>query len=355
MRKNKTNDILGNKVFKIIIILISFFALFVSIITLYKSLTKIRTVDEIEYMYNTNNNIDYKVHLYENSFFEDEYLGMNKQYTSKLIEKITIDFTNMLSVSKMSNFEYDYIVKATINGQYQTSSDDLNSEIWTKEYILVDTSDHVSNVVTNELKVPVTIDFPIYQNYVSEFQKQLRLDIDATLNVELFINYRMYLLGDRVTINEVVSLNIPLSEPTFKITTNIPSEINETIFIEVESEYNIIKIVSGILLLVSSLLGFFVVFVISFKVKSKSKYSITLNKILKDYGDIIAETINLPNLEEQEVLDIKEFEDLIDIEEELKIPIIYYEVQKNKEGWFILNHGKLTYRFILKLSKKGKK
>ena len=354
--KKETNKILYNKISKIIVFIVSFFAFLISVITLYQSFNNNRTVDEIEYMYNSSNNIDYKVYLYENSFFEEEYLGMNKQYTSKLIKNISVEFINSLSVSQLSNVEYDYTVKATINGQYQNNSNDLNTNLWTKEYILLEESDYnVSNVVSNEIKIPVVIDFPTYQSYVSEFQKQLRLDIEASLKVELFINYRFYVLGDRVNINEVVSLNIPLSDPTFKIDTNIPEPLDQIVFVEVETKYNIVKIVSSVILLIGSLLGFGVIIIMALRNKKKSKYVIKLNKILKDYGDIIAETINLPNLDEQEILDIREFDDLIDIEEELKIPIIYYEQRKNKEGWFILTHGKQTYRYVLKDTKNKKK
>ena len=46
--------------------------------------------------------------------------------------------------------------------------------------------------------------------------------------------------------------------------------------------------------------------------------------------------------------DIKNFEDLINIEEELRIPILFYELEKDDEAWFIITTETQAYRYILK-------
>lgn len=135
---------------------------------------------------------------------------------------------------------------------------------------------------------------------------------------------------------------------TFSITTNYAETNDEVVFYELESEYNNIEFIGGLILFISSLLGGIAFVMMLIRDTKKTTYIIKLNRILKDYGDIIAETSNLPNLENQDILEIKEFVDLVNIEEKLKIPIIYYEQRKNKESWFLLTHNNHTYRFILK-------
>ena len=54
------------------------------------------------------------------------------------------------------------------------------------------------------------------------------------------------------------------------------------------------------------------------------------------------------DVDEEKVIEVKKIEDMIDIEEELRMPILYYEKRPKKEAWFVIKHGKDTYRFVLK-------
>lgn len=356
INKKKQEKLIVSQWFKVLIIFISILTFLISIHTIYSGFNINRNINDIKYIYDIENTVDYKVYMYENSFFEEEYLGMNKQYTAKLVDKILIDFTNSLSISKISNIEYDYLVKATINGKYQADVNSLDTSLWTKEYILTNSVKNISNQ-SNKVDIifPIEIDYNMYKNLVTEFQKQMRLDIDATLDVDLIINYKFYIEGDLVNRNESIKVKIPLSEPTFKIQTDYSEKTNEVNFYELESKYNLVKIFGGFILLGGSVFGGIAIILMLIQETKKTEYVIKLNKILKDYGDIIAETSNLPELNEQNILEIKDFVDLVDIEEELKIPIIYYEKRKNKEGWFLLIHNMHTYRFILKENNSKKK
>ena len=80
----------------------------------------------------------------------------------------------------------------------------------------------------------------------------------------------------------------------------------------------------------------------------KSEYVMTLNKILKEYSDIIAKAENIPNLTQYDVIHIKDFADLVDIEEELHSPIIYNEIREDLECWFMIFNDKTAYKFILR-------
>ena len=42
--------------------------------------------------YNEKGNIDYKVYLKENNYYEDKFLGKNMQYIASLINTINVDF-----------------------------------------------------------------------------------------------------------------------------------------------------------------------------------------------------------------------------------------------------------------------
>ena len=356
-KKNKVETkVYVLKVAKIIVLLVLLLVFINSIKIIYHGFNVERDVNEIKYIYNIENSVDYSVQMFPNSFFEEEYLGMNKQYTSKLVDNVVINYKSLLSVSKISNIAYDYTLKLTLYGNYNENNNYTDSSLWTKEYVLMDKVYNVNNSTSkNELVVPITVNFDYFKNIANQFEKELRLDIDAFLDVELLINYRFYVNGDKVTKSQTMNVKIPLSEATFTIDVFAPSIQNEIVFIERNSKFDKVKIGSGIISLLGAILGA-VAIVLSIKLENqKSEYALRLTKILKDYGEVIAETTNLPNFNNQNILEIKEFTDLIDIEEELKIPIIYYEKRKNTEGWFFITHNQNIYRYILKIVNKRKK
>lgn len=361
----KTNDKMKNKIeknfsfFKVakIIILIVLLLVFInSIKIIYQGFNAERDVNEIKYIYDIDNSVDYKVLMYPNSFFEESYLEMDKQYTSKLVDGVDIKYKSLLSVSKISNIDYDYTLKLIMYGNSNEKNNNSESNLWEKEYILMDKIYNVNNSTSkNELEVPIIVNYDYFKNIADQFEKEMRLDIDAYLDVQLLINYRFYVAGDKVEKSQVMNVKIPLSESIFTIDVESPDEKNEIIFIERNSKFDKMTIISGIITLLGSVLGFIALVLIQKTENKKSEYSLRLNKILKDYGEVIAETTNLPNFNKQNILEIKEFMDLIDIEEELKIPIIYYEKRKNTEGWFFITHNQNTYRYTLKVVNRRKK
>ena len=82
-------------------------------------------------------------------------------------------------------------------------------------------------------------------------------------------------------------------------------------------------------------------------INRKNYYEKILNKILKDYAEIIVEVSNPINLNGLEVFDIKNFDDMIDLEEELKSPILLYETIKGKESVFIVVNDNYAYVYTL--------
>ena len=353
-KKNEEHLILSQWI-EVIIMFLAVFTLIISMKTIKDCFDTNRDLDEIKYLYDIKNNIDYKVYMFENNFFEEEYLGMNKQYMSKLVDTINVDFSNKVKISKKSNIEYNYEIKASINAKAPSTDGIFDSILWTKNYVLKDNvEDAKSGVVENNIYVPLEIDFQEYKQLVTEFQNQMRLDINAYFNVDFILNYVMYIDGERIVKTENLNMQIPLSTQTFSITTNYSVETNEVVYQEIENDNNI-KLISGFILFFSSLSCGVILLLILIKDTKRTEYIIQLNKIIKNYGDVIAAISNLPSIEDREIYEMKSFADLINIEEELKIPIIYYEKKANKEGWFLILHNEKVYRYILKEKRQNKK
>lgn len=353
MKDKKKNPILLNQWFDIVIVILVTITLIVSLCTFYNCLDKNRPVEDIKYTYNINNDLNYKVYIYKNNFYEEEYLDMERSYMSKLVDTINFELSNNLNVSNIYNVEYDYTVTATLNAKSEDSNNFFDNVLWTKNYTLIPTTyGSNSDITNNSINIPIELDFQSYHQLVTEFQNQMRLDLDAHLDVKTVINYQFYVSGDKITRSETFNVKIPLAEQTFEITTQYDENFEDVIYYEESISENKIKIFAATILFVSSLFGGIVLILTLVDDIKKTEYIKKLNKILKSYGDIIAGVSNLPNLDDKEICDVISFDELVNIEEELKIPIIYFEYKRNKEGWFLIMYNELIYRYTLKETKK---
>lgn len=300
------------------------------------------------YSYNIKRNIDYKVYLKENNFFEEEYLGKGKQYTSELIDYIDIDLNYLFNGSAVTNMNYDYDVTATIIGEYENTSSG-KSELWTKKYRLLETQNkRLYDTTLFDINQNLKIDYADYSKVVNSFKKQFKLAIDAYLNVKLNISYKGTIQKNKQEVKgtDKLEINIPLSKATMNIETKYDEESNKNLIPTISQLRNMNKVYTGVVILIITGVMLFASYDKIF-ISEKTYYIKVLNKILKAYGDIIVEVSNTMNFEGLEMLEIKNFDDMIDIEEELKSPILMYETKEGMECYFIVVNDKYAYVYVL--------
>lgn len=302
------------------------------------------------YAYNIRQNVDYKVYLYDNSFIDSEYIEKDELYMADLIKNIDIVFHYNYSGSKIVPVTYEYDIKGTINGSYQ-KEDDIDNKIWKKEYTLLNTQTGQVNDVNNiNITEKLDFDYGYYDDIVSNFRKELKLPISATFEIAMTINIfgQGDLLGKLVDTQTMI-LSIPLNSAVFKIDDSYEPITNNNITFQDETKQsvNIKRIVCGILVGIVGIVLFVTLFDKIFYLKSKNPYECKLNKILKEYGDVIVEIVNPTNIKDLNVVEVKGFGEMIDLEEELRIPIMFYEINEGYLGEFTLIHGNIIYKYIL--------
>lgn len=297
-------------------------------------------------MYNISNDLDYKVYIYDNSFFENEYLNSGKQYTADLIKNIAIDYKGVFINSKISDLTYNYEVIAEIKGYNKNNNE--SGILWDKKYdIEKEENIKVNNITNHVINKTLDLNYEYYNDLAKSFKKELNIDLEAYLNLEIKINME-FKVDDKIH-NETQksTLTIPLLKSTFEIEKNITEKKSETIFLESETKINYVGLMLGIIIVALTLLITIWFFKELAKIKRKTVYAKKLDKILKTYGDIIAESSNLPDYSNLDILEIANFKDLVDIEYETRNPIIYFERKADKEGWFIIIKDNHMYRYML--------
>ena len=78
-------------------------------------------------------------------------------------------------------------------------------------------------------------------------------------------------------------------------------------------------------------------------------YDLTLAKILREYDRVIVNSKKIVNMD-GEVIDVKSFNELLDVRDNIEKPIIFSEIHKGLKSVFIVKTSNETYRYILKLA-----
>ncbi len=300
---------------------------------------------------NITRNLDYKVYLFENNFIDSEYLEKDQMYISDLVKNFSTEFKYNFSSSTKQDFSYTYDIQATIHGEYKNNSADTYNSVWEKSYILLETTTKSLNDATNFLiDENATVDFVNYNNEVSTFRKKLQLPLNAYLTVKMhvvvsYINSS----GEKITEDDSnIEMSIPLNEQAFKVTENFEQKTNKVTSVENPSTINLKYMLLGTLTSITSLLLFFGNIKQIFKLGRKSIYKKELDKILKSYGEIIVEVSTPIEKKDLNIIGVKNFNEMIDIEEELRIPIILYEDKENSIAQFTILQGSILYEYIIK-------
>lgn len=358
MKKKDESKVILKQWIEVFIIIFAIVALICSILCITKSVKKEEVKGKEIYSYNYNSNLGYKVYLKPNKFFTVSYLPMNKQYIASLIDHIDVDVRYDLRSTEDMDYTYTYEIVATAKGLY-SESEGNTTEVWSKSYTISPSETKTITGKNVSISKTVSVDYNKYNDLMNEFRTQFGLSVESRVDVAVKINITGGLKGKENSLQEsgTMTLEIPLLKPTIQLKPDYVNSGGKTITEtpkDTGKGINIPLLLFGIVLLLGSLYVGKVYISRLLVTTKKSEYILRLNKMLKEYGDIIAEADNLPDLSKYDVVTIKQFNDLIDIEEELHSPILYTEIREDLESWFLILFDKTAYRYILKYEDFGK-
>ena len=256
-----------------------------------------------------------------------------------------------MSLNQKIDTKYKYYMTADI-----VVYDSINSNkvVYTKSYNLTEekeiTADNTNYYVIRErLRVP----YNYYNSIVREFREKYNL----TTNSKLIINFHILTDGKSskgeipFSSSEGMNIEIPLDVNTIIVGTD-NSSINDKRIINgnrdlLISNYEYILIFLSLLVLFMMLLVNLILFIKRCR-RKKSLYEIKVDKILKRYDKLIANVKDIIIPDNARVMDIVSFEEILDINYNVKQPILYSEIHKGAKSMFVVINGNDVYRYVLK-------
>lgn len=332
-----------------LILYISFLIVFISLsfLMLKQSFTYKTNKD---FKYSENSNIKYQVYLKDNDYYEKNYLEENMVYIANLIKDIKITYDYYFDIEKPINCDFNYKIIANL----LIANESKDKLYFQKKYVLVE--DKMRSMINEnhiEISETIEIDYDIYNKIANSFKNEYAINSLSSLVIELVVEKNNSSIKEvKSGIINKSSLTIPLSEKAINI--NIDSkEIDNsntimsdtkklTIYNKRYLSFAIVCVTICIILLIE-----FIIFLYKTKNK-KSIYDKYINKLLKEYDRVIAYTKTFPDTSNYQVIKVDRFIELLDIRDNLQLPIMYYIVSPHIKAFFYIIHNNEMYLFVVK-------
>lgn len=296
--------------------------------------------------YREKSNLNYKVYLLDNDFYEQEYLDKDMIYVASLIDKVLADFDYNFESEDKENIDFTYTIVAKLSITNPTGT----KSYFDKSYVLLnDKTINMTNATGQSIKEQISLDYPYYNRLANSFKSQYGVDVDSKITLYMLINKKntekSNLILDSSSVMNVV---IPLSERSVDISLDY-KDIDET--------SNIIKkqkmtakdylpfVLSGLFIVLSIIMMIKAMRNINSLRSKISAYDKFVNKLLKEYDRLIAESSSLLSFEGKEVININKFTELLDIHDNLQLPIMFFEKREHELSYFYITHSDVIYLF----------
>lgn len=300
------------------------------------------------YEYTVSQNAKTTVRYKDNEFFGTAPAASNDAFVAALTDTIVADFTYDYTATRSTDLTTTYDIKAQIKANYAVkgNAEDLSS-VWTRDYQLV--KPVTSRTQGNKISLSRTVDIP-YTDYMQTVD-QFRTALSLPTNSEVVVNFTIHTTGkiDDVPFSDTrtSTISAPLDQqiyiPSIKFDKSDTKQIAPATVNTSENRWTKNGTYIGVALAV---VGLSMLIYGTRKRIFKSAYQRDLDKIYRYHDGIIVRTSRPVDLTEHQVVPMRSFDDMLNLEEELKTPIIADEISSTLTH-FIIAHHNVTYLYKL--------
>ena len=300
---------------------------------------------------NENSELDYKVCLKSNDFFETKCLEKGNQYVASLIDYIPVNFAYKLKfMDKKMNFKYSY----KIDAKFDVVDKNNRRTFFTKretlyESDIIDASDYAN------IDYDIDIDYNKYNDILNSFITLY--DLDETINT-LNVSMNVNILSDGNTVmdeinkNSVISLSIPLTRKTVNIDMvgNTNGNSNIDVLVKNKTDYKLLLIVG-----ITSLVGLIslIIYLVCYYLENRTVleiYQKRIKKILGMYDSYIQRITGNYPIGASQICKVASFRDMLEIKDSSDKPLLMLENEEKTGTFFIIPVGEgVIYTYALRV------
>ena len=292
--------------------------------------------------YKEKSNVDYRVNLIENEFYDGNYLNEGIDIISNLIKNINVEFKYDLELSEEIEYAYNYriLVKTQAKEKSKTNSFyEIEQEILNRSQL----EGKSKNIVISE---KINLDYNKYNDEINKLIESYKLaNTTSELEVGLYLNVTNKATGEKINKeSKVMSVQMPLATKTVEVTVNEKENQGTMTIKETQLESSEYILIAGVVSLITGLiiLGRLVKYILDTR-SAEKMYDDELKKILFDYKSYIQKINNELDYNDYKNVKIDTFRELIEMREEIQSPILMYTEEEKRRTKFMMINGNLLF------------
>lgn len=299
------------------------------------------------YTYTVKQSVDKNVEYFPSSFYEGGP-GNNAAYIMSLTDKIATTFHYSFSASEQRSLSYAYDIRAVVRGKYSFKGDESDSaDVWSKEFQLLKPVHGTMDAKDLSFVPSVEVPFDDYRKLIEELRTSLTLPIRSEVTVTFTVNVSGIIDGTAFNDLRTASVTVPVEEQIYAITQKYDKEDTKQVVaaavqtnVDKQAQYETYGVIAlGGLALAALVYGFR-------KQIFKTPYQRELDKIYRYHDGIIVRASRRADLAGKHVVPVKSFDDMLNLEEELKLPIVATALSAEATRFTIIRDD-VVYAFTL--------
>ncbi|MCL1918251.1 MAG: DUF5305 domain-containing protein [Peptococcaceae bacterium] len=296
-------------------------------------LLKIRHVENV-FSVVQKDDIEYLVHLKENPYINQPYLGMDENYLYSYTDYVELRSHYSFLSSQATTTHCDYEVTATIISRYNKSSGSSNNpDVMSKTYIL---DQETLDFTSERARIDRTYDIFLepYKSELEQFASTIKLDLAGEVRIDITVTLTS---PDNYNDTYIRGITIPLSSEFYTIETH--GDTTDTKEHKVlEKPLSIWAIIALSLLIIAGI----AISLISLRklLDRRTAYHREVSGYLKSYDDIIINTSSPIDFRNYRIVNVESFKEMLNLSNKTNTPIMFWEYE-GRAYFYILSQGLL--------------
>ena len=302
--------------------------------------------------YTEDSKIDNKVIYKENSFFDDKELPQNNKYIASLIDKIKTDFNyNISFLNKKINYNYKYKIVATVSVLDNEDKEKIfenNETIYESKFIPA--SNHTS------INKSINVDYNKYNDLINSFKNTYSLkDAESKLTVSMYVNVKSSSNSNIENLNKnaVISFSMPLTTRTtgISLSSDLTKNKDRKLIVKSSVDYTYLLII-GVIVIIIAIIEAVIAIVYYMKTRTiKNIYDRDIKRLLNNYEGYIQKINSKYEIGASQVIKVESFNDMLEIRDTLKTPILMLENEAKDGTFFIIPAANgIIYAYALRIA-----
>lgn len=299
------------------------------------------------YQYKVTQDVKTDISYYDSSFYNGGP-GQNTAYVTDLTKEIKSTFHFDYSASESADLRYSYFVRAEVRGDYAVKGADKdNPSVWQRSYELA--KPVVKNEQTKQFSIDpeVSIPFGTYKDTISQFRTALSLPLNSQVTVSCVLQINGTVNNTPFTETRTATVSAPLDQQIYTLAVKFDKETKKQVVSQnQQTEKNT---GSSLRIVGAAILGALGMALVVYGLRKQiftSPYQRELNKIFRYHDGIIIRASRQADVAGKNVVPVKTFDDMLNLEEELKTPIVAHPAG-SEATQFIIVHGDVVYMYTL--------